>query len=75
MRAPAEVKLLASLLEVSKERIRDWPREDLVVYSEHPSYFYDMMTRPMLTQARLWLITALLLCYRLMKVMQGLKLL
>ena len=46
----ADVKLLASTLEVKEDKIRDWPRDDLVVYAEHPSYFYDMMTRPMLAQ-------------------------
>ena len=41
---------LASRLEVKEEKVRDWPAKDLVVFSEHPSYFYDMMTKPMLAQ-------------------------
>lgn len=46
------MKLLAQRLEVKEEKLRDWPKENLIVYSEHPSYFYDMMTKPMLAQAR-----------------------
>lgn len=41
---------LASRLEVKEEKVKDWPSKDLVVFSEHPSYFCDMMTKPMLAQ-------------------------
>jgi len=41
---------LATRLEVKEDKIKDWPSKDLVVFSEHPSYLYDMMTKPMLAQ-------------------------
>ena len=49
----ADVKHLAHKIEVKEEKIKDWPHEGLVVYAEHSSYFYDMMTRPMLSQVKL----------------------
>lgn len=45
-----DLKELATRLEVKEERIKDWPSKDLVVFAEHHSYFYDMMTKPMMAQ-------------------------
>ena len=51
---PADLKDLSTKLDVKDDKIKDWP-QDLTVYAEHPSYFYDMMTKPMLAQACAWL--------------------
>ena len=32
--------------------LKDWPSDQLVVFAEHPSYFYDMMSRAMMNQVR-----------------------
>ena len=46
----ADLKELCTKLDVKEDKIKDWP-QDMTVYTEHPSYFYDMMTKPMLSQA------------------------
>lgn len=46
-----DVKELCTKLDVKEEKIKEWP-QDLAVYAEHPSFFYDMMTKPMLGQVR-----------------------
>ena len=48
--APVDLKELCTRLDVKEDRVKDWP-QDLTVYAEHSSYFYDMMTKPMLAQA------------------------
>lgn len=46
----ADLKRFAPKLEVKEDKIKDWPADSLVVFAEHPSYFYDMMSKPMLAQ-------------------------
>lgn len=37
-------------MEVSKDKLKDWPRDDLVVFAESSSVFYDVVTDFLMTQ-------------------------
>ena len=51
----ADVKEMTTKLTVDEKALKDWPSGDLVVYAEHPSYFYDIMSKEMLSQVDLLL--------------------
>ena len=52
----AELQDLAPELKVDEKVLKDWPSDHLLVYAEHQSYFYDMMTRVMMNQVGLYLL-------------------
>lgn len=49
MRKQPDIEKFAKRVEVTRDRIATWP-SDLVVYAEHPSIFYDLMTDQLLEQ-------------------------
>ena len=52
MRSQRDVEKMAKRVEVAKDRIAAWPSDQLMVYAEHPSLFYDLMTDQLLEQVR-----------------------
>lgn len=52
VRSQRDVEKMAKRVEVAKDRIAAWPSDQLMVYAEHPSLFYDLMTDQLLEQVR-----------------------
>ena len=48
-----ELGQYAERLNVSREKLREWPRGDLVVFAESPPVFYDVVGEFLMTQVRL----------------------
>lgn len=46
----ADLKLFTRKVDVTKDRIPNWPHDKLTVLAEQPSIFYDLMTDVMLEQ-------------------------
>ena len=49
----ADLREFTQHIEVNKDRVKEWPSDELEVYAEHPSLFYDMMSKPMISQVSL----------------------
>ena len=47
-----DIETFARRLDVTRDRIATWPSDSLVVFAEHPSLFYDLMTDQLLDQVR-----------------------
>lgn len=45
-----EVELFCKRLEVVRERIKEWPRDDVTVYAESSAVFFDFVTDFLITQ-------------------------
>ena len=52
-RTPADLRLYTRKVEVTRDRIPNWPHDKLTVLAEQSSVFYDLMTPEVLEQVRL----------------------
>lgn len=48
---PVDVRNLAHKMEINRDKLPAWPSDRLLVYAEHSSLFYDIMTDQMADQA------------------------
>ena len=50
VRSQRDVEKMAPRVEVARDRIAGWPSDQLLVYAEHPTLFYDLMTEQLMDQ-------------------------
>ena len=55
VRLQKDVEKMAPRMDVARDRIAAWPSDQLVVFAEHPSLFYDLMTEQLMDQVRVGL--------------------